>query len=433
MGPRGRTRQEISELLGRAAEQAHHAEAYHDAAADPGLLQGQAAQQAARDAAAMQLIELAGCTEAFTVYGDAGTTLGRLDDTLARLRKVRTRQTHPESGESPPPVTPRFLGNVITQLKTAIDNLDDQSLSRMPADQRSALHSIRAGLSQIEIDGLPNADALRPRDLHYAGYYREIQFGRLAKATGLYDNYGKAADPREVDVNSSISDADNFAHKFHAMRTGHDKSRLPVSVVAPDHSHRVSGRLLSEIMRELRRVRQTPAEQLKEIEKGRETRALEERQDAIRKLAETYADITGDPKASEPVRSYLQGHEPSLERDAIDAIREALYIAAARDGSYMAIAEETRNRCLKLSFALHDAERDGRLIDILDAAELATQASAEAQPQAAGDPRLAAQPEADQQRHQANLSFAERYGLPPTGEAVLSREHGPEQEPEPEP
>src|SRR6202035_3157393 len=100
----------------------------------------------------------------------------------------------------------------------------------------------------------------------------EILFGRLAKATDLYDNFGKASDLREVDVNRSIFDADHFAHQFHALRKGHDKSRLPVSVVAPNHSDRVEGRLLSELMRELRRERQTPTEQLKELEKGRETR-----------------------------------------------------------------------------------------------------------------------------------------------------------------
>jgi hypothetical protein len=430
MVPRDRTRQEISELLGRAAEQAQHAEAYHAAAASPGLVQGQAAQQAARDAAAMQLIELAGCTEDFTLYGDPGTTLGRLDAVLSRLRDTRTKLTHPEFGQPPPPVSPGFLGNIITQLKTASATVDDQSRSRMPFDQAAALHNIDQGLRRIEMDGLPNAAALRPRDLHYAGYYHEILFGRLAKATGLYDNFGKAPDLREVDVNSSIFDADHFAHQFHALRKGHDKSRLPVSVVAPNHSDRVDGRLLSELMRELRRERQTPTEQLKELEKGRETRAHEEQQDAIRKLAETYADITGDPKAAAPVRSYLQRHEPPLEREAIDAMREALYIAAARDGSYMAIAEETRNRCFKLSCAL-DVQSDRRLIDIIGAAEPPAQASAEAQPQAAGDARLAAQFEADQQ--QANPGFAERYGLPPTSEAVVGREHGPEPDEELEP
>jgi len=40
---------------------------------------------------------------------------------------------------------------------------------------------------------------------------------------------------------------------------------------------------------------------------------------------------------------------------------------------------------------------------------------------------------ADQQVQQANLSFAERYGVPPTSEAVLGREHGPEPDHELEP
>jgi hypothetical protein len=39
--------------------------------------------------------------------------------------------------------------------------------------------------------------------LHYAGYYHEIQFGRLAKATDLCDNFGKAEDVRHNDLNSS--------------------------------------------------------------------------------------------------------------------------------------------------------------------------------------------------------------------------------------
>jgi hypothetical protein len=54
---------------------------------------------------------------------------------------------------------------------------------------------------------LANPAALRPRDLHYVGYYHEIQFGRLAKATGHYDNWGKSEDARHVDINSSIFDA----------------------------------------------------------------------------------------------------------------------------------------------------------------------------------------------------------------------------------
>jgi hypothetical protein len=71
-------------------EQAEHAEIYHEAAANPGALKGRVAHEAARDAAAMQLIELAGCAEGFTRgRGKPGTTLARLDDTLRPL--IRTR------------------------------------------------------------------------------------------------------------------------------------------------------------------------------------------------------------------------------------------------------------------------------------------------------------------------------------------------------
>ena len=50
MVPRTRTRQEIIDLLGRAAWEAERAEVYHEAAADPRALKGRAAQQAACDA-----------------------------------------------------------------------------------------------------------------------------------------------------------------------------------------------------------------------------------------------------------------------------------------------------------------------------------------------------------------------------------------------
>lgn len=89
MGPR--PRQDILELLARAVKQAEHAEAYHAAAADPGALRGQAAHQAARDAAAMQLIELAGCGEGFTrERGEPRSTLAGLDDALRPLFRTRT-------------------------------------------------------------------------------------------------------------------------------------------------------------------------------------------------------------------------------------------------------------------------------------------------------------------------------------------------------
>src|SRR2546430_388089 len=107
MAPRQRTRQEIIDLLGRAEVQAQHAEAYHAAAADPGAVKGRAAHQAACVAAAMQLIELAGCAEGFTrERGEPGTTMARVDDALRPLFKTRTAHTHPEIGVAPPaPVT----------------------------------------------------------------------------------------------------------------------------------------------------------------------------------------------------------------------------------------------------------------------------------------------------------------------------------------
>jgi len=232
MAPREHTRQEIIDLLGRAAEQAEHAEAYHAAADDPAALKGPAAHQVARDAAAMQLIEFAGCTENFICgRGDPGTTLARLDKALEPVVEMRTAHTHPELVSAPPAITPPRLRAMIGQVQVALANIDPDTLRIQPRDQREALHDIRRGGAQIERDGLPDVEALRPRDLHYAGYYREIQFARLAKDTDLYNNWNKSfrhQDVRCVDINRCISDADNMAHRFHAMRGGADKSLLPL-------------------------------------------------------------------------------------------------------------------------------------------------------------------------------------------------------------
>jgi hypothetical protein len=295
MASREQTRLEIIDLLGRAADQAQHAEAYHAAAADPATLEGRATHQAACDAAAMQWIELAGCAEGFTRdRGDPGTTLARLDDALRALFKTRTLHTHPETGIVPPPVSPRILGEMMDRLQTAIGNLDSETLKFESRDQVQALSELFVGLTRIEKDGLPNPDALRPRDLHYAGYYREIQFGRLAKATGLFDSMGKALDVRELEVNSSIFDADNMAHTFHAMRSGADKSVLPVSVVAAEHRNRVPGRALSELLRELRHDFQTPNERLVEIQSHAAARERSGYRDAVQGLADVYVTpITG--------------------------------------------------------------------------------------------------------------------------------------------
>ena len=167
MGPRERTRQQIIDWLGRAAEQAEHAEIYHAAAANPGGLEGRLARQAGHDAAAMQLIELAGCAEGFTrERGEPGTTLARLDDALRPLFKTRTAHTHPETGVAPPaPVTPRNLAVMIERIKTAIENLDSETVNIQPRDQVQALYAINAGLTRIKKDGLPDLATLRPRDL----------------------------------------------------------------------------------------------------------------------------------------------------------------------------------------------------------------------------------------------------------------------------
>jgi hypothetical protein len=369
MGPREPTRQQIIGWLGAAAEQAEHAEIYHAAAANPHALDERLASQAARDAAAMQLIELAGCAEGFTrERGEPGTTLARLDDALRPLIKTRIAHVHPESGVTPPaPVTSVNLTIMMGRLKAAIHNLDSETLKIEPGSQLNALEAIYAGLIRIEKDGLPDPAALRPRDLHYAGYYHEIQFGRLAKATGLYENWN-SPDPRLVDVNRSIFDADDMAHKFQAMRVGPDKSQLPVSVVSPEHRDRVPGRSLSELMRELRHEYQRPEERLEELAKLSAARAREEYRDSVRGLAQQYVRMTGDAEAAVAIHDYVQRQTPPLDRGMIDAMRQALHAAADPGGDYLGALEAVRTRCIDLCLAL-DSQGDGRLLDILDAAD----------------------------------------------------------------
>jgi hypothetical protein len=372
MGPRQRPRHEIIELLGRAAEEAKRAEMYHQAARDPAALKGRERDQAACDAAAMQLIELAGCAEDFTRdRGESGTTLARFDDALRPLFEMRNPHTHPEVGCAAPPMRPQWLRGMLRELKTAIGNLDSETLRLEARDELEALSAIGIGLARIERDGLPNPAALRPRDLHYAGYYREIQFGRVAKATGLYDNFGKSRDPRHNDLNSAISDADDLAHRFHDMRRGSDKSVLPVSIVSPRQRDRVADRLLSEVTSELRDEYAKPGE-LAALSAAREA-AVD--RDAARGLAQQYARMTGDSHAAASIHGYLQRQQPPLDREMIGAMRKALHAAAGDPaGGYLGAPEAVRNQCLDLSFEL-DRKGDGRLLDILDAAEARSQAN----------------------------------------------------------
>jgi hypothetical protein len=369
MAARGRTHQEIIDLLGRAAAEAKLAESYHAAAADSRALKGPAAQQVVGDAAAMQLIELAGCAEEFTPgRGDPGTTLARFDDALEPLIKLRTEHAHPEMFPVPQAVTPRLLKGIIDKLKTAIGNLDSETRKTEAPDQVRALNGIVVGLVRIEKDGLPDAAKLRERDLHYAGYYHEIQFGRLAKETGLYQNKDKAPDARLRDVNACIGDADDMAHRFHDLRGGFDKSVLPVSVVSPGHRERVPGRSLSELVRELRHERQTPAERQAETEKMAAAKEREEHREAAEGLAATYARITGDPKAGAAIRDYVGRCEPRLDTGTLRDMRQALETAASPAGDYLAVPDMVRNRCDAMCLDL-DARGDHRLLDILDAAE----------------------------------------------------------------
>jgi hypothetical protein len=358
MAARQRTHQEIIDLLGRAVGHASQAETYHAAARDPRALEESASRQAARDAGAMQLIELHGCAERFTVdRGDPGTTLARFDDALRPVITLRHAHVHPEIYRVPAAVTSRGLAGKIEELKTAIGNLDSETLRIEAPDQKTALNAIIVGLLRIERDGLPDAEKLRPRDLHYAGYYHEIQFGRLAKATGLYVNKDKSPDPRLRDINASISDADDMAHRFHELRSGFDKSILPVSVVSPQHRERVPGRSLSELMRELRHEQQTPAE-----------RGREEHRDAVEALAATGALITWDPGVASAIRDYADRREPRLDTKTLRDMQRALEIAASPDGDYLAeVPQAVQDRWLLMCIDLK-ARGDG-LVDILSRAD----------------------------------------------------------------
>jgi hypothetical protein len=369
MVPRQPTREQVIDWLGEAAEQAELAEIYHAAAANPAALDGGLARQAVRDAVAMQLIELVGTAEDFTrERGEPGTTLARLDDALRALFKARHAHVHPELRDAPPPpVTPAYFHGLMGNLKAAIVNLDRETLNVEPANELKALGAMYDGLIRVEKDGLPDPAALRPRDLHYAGYYHEIQFGRLAKATGLYDNRN-GEDPRIVDVNRSIFDADDMAHKFLAMRASADKSRLPVSVVSPEHRDRVPGRSLSELMRELRQEYQRPEERLEELAKASAVRTREEYRDSVRGLAQQYVRMAGDTEAASSIYAYVQRQKPPLDRTMIDGMRQVLQAAADPGGDYLGAPELVRNRCIDLCLEL-DRQGDGRLLDILDAAD----------------------------------------------------------------
>jgi hypothetical protein len=369
MASQNRTRQEIVELLGRAAVQAQHAEEYHAAVGGPGRVEGKAARQAACDAAAMQLIELAGYADGFGHdRGEPGTTLARFDDALRPVIVLRHMHTHPEMHMVPPAVTPRGLGELVRHLKSALRNLDSETLRVLAPKDMQILNGLARGLGQIEKDGMANAAALRPRDLHYAGYYREIQFARLVKETGLFDlEAGSPGNALRNDIRGSISTGDKMAHTFHEMR-GPDMRELPASVVAPDRPNAVPGRPVSELIRELRRESQSGLERVSETQIAAKAQAQELYRGAVDGLAQDYMRITGDAKAAAPVLAYAARQVPPLDLETIAAMREGLRVAADPAGDYRRLAESVQKACLQLYFGLEE-EGDRRLIDILDRAD----------------------------------------------------------------
>jgi hypothetical protein len=113
---------------------------------------------------------------------------------------------------------------------------------------------------------------------------------------------------------------------------------------------------------------QTPAERREEARIAEAARAREWDREAVRGFAQEYARLTGDPKAVALIHEYVQQRSPRLDRSTIQEMREALRVAGDPGGDYLALPEAVRNRCLGLCFAL-EQQGDGRLIEILDAAE----------------------------------------------------------------
>jgi hypothetical protein len=122
------------------------------------------------------------------------------------------------------------------------------------------------------------------------------------------------------------------------------------------------------VVRNIRDDLQTPNERLIELDRAATVRAREEHRTAVERFAEVYARITGDPKGAAVVREYVRQHEPRLERQAIDAMREALEIAAAPGGDYLAVPDAVRTQCVEMCLKL-DQQGNTRLLEILDAAE----------------------------------------------------------------
>jgi hypothetical protein len=95
------------------------------------------------------------------------------------------------------------------------------------------------------------------------------------------------------------------------MRRGSDKAVLPVSIVSPEYRDRVAaGRLLSEVVRELRDEYVTPGE-LAALSAAREAAADRA---AGRRLTQQYASMAGDPHAAASIHDYLHRQQQPLGR-----------------------------------------------------------------------------------------------------------------------
>jgi hypothetical protein len=159
-----------------------------------------------------------------------------------------------------------------------------------------------------------------------------------------------------------------MAHKFNEMRKGGDKSIMPVSIVSPEHRNWVPGRSLSGLVRELRDELQPPAERLAELQRSAEARAREQYRQAVRGLAQQYAQMTRDKDAATLIYDYVRAQKPPLDHEMIEEMTKELQEAAGSGSGYRNLPEAVRNRCLDLCFALEERD-DYRLIGILDAAD----------------------------------------------------------------
>ena len=112
-----------------------------------------------------------------------------------------------------------------------------------------------------------------------------------------------------------------------------------------------------------------------ELERSAEARAREQYRQAVRGVAQQYAQMTGDKDAAALIYDYVQAQKPPLDHDMIDAMTKALQAAAGPGSGYADIPKAVYNRCLELCIWL-DERGDSRLLEILDAADARSRVAA---------------------------------------------------------